>query len=211
MCGRFGFTYTLKRKVQERFDLANLFELESSYNIAPSQPALIVTRHSPNKAEIRRFGIEAPWKKDMLLINAQSETVLGKHTFAKMFRESRCLIPASFFYEWKRTKDGKQPYAFTLGNEKMFSLAGIYNDEGFVILTTAPSEVMKDIHNRQPLILYEEDENLWLNPDTDPDLLKDIMEPTQGLRIWPVSTLVNSPKNNFPEIVTPLTSSSAIL
>lgn len=204
MCGRYGFTYRSKEEVQERYDLSNLFDLDSSYNIAPSQKALIITRNSPNKAEIRAFGIQAPWKEGMLLINAQSETVAEKRTFFKMFRENRCLIPASFFFEWKKSKEGKEPYAFALKNDELFSFAGICNDEGFVILTTAPSDVMEDIHNRQPLILRKVDEDIWLNPDTVEVHLKELMKPTQGLKKWPVSTLINSPKNNYEEVIKPL-------
>lgn len=207
MCGRYGFTK--KSDLKRRYDLAyddEILEWRESYNIAPTQPAVIITKNSPNAAHIRKFGIKAPWKESMLLINAQSETVIEKRTYKTMFRESRCLIPADFFYEWKKTTDGKQPYAFSLQDEGIMSFAGIYNDEGFVILTGKPNELMKDVHDRHPIILRKEDEETWLNLDTDEDQLMNLLRPypASEMKKWEVSTAVNSPRNNSSEIIRPV-------
>ena len=77
-----------------------------------------------------------PWDEKKSLINAKSETVSTLRTYKTLFRESRCLVPADVFFEWKRLSDGKQPYAFGLKDGSVFSFAGLSTDTGFVILTT---------------------------------------------------------------------------
>lgn len=212
MCGAYGFSsFGGSVNVWLRYELDNKPEVRESFNIRPSLPALVVTRNSPNKGEIKSFGIKAPWDDKKLLINAKSETVAELRTFAKMFRESRCLIPATYFFEWQRTKEGKQPYAFSLKDNEPFSFAGLYRDDGFVILTTKPNTLMEDVHNRMPVILSREDEDLYLNPDTEEAHLLEMLEPypVDEMRRWAVSSLVNRPSNNGPEVlkeVTPLTS-----
>ncbi len=120
-----------------------------------------------------------------------------------MFREQRCIIPANFFYEWKRNPDKtKTPYLFKKNVDQCFGLAGLYNDDGFVILTTSPSELMRPIHNRMPCILRREDEETWLSPDSDIDQLIDCLAPFRvGLTCYPVSSRVNSPANQDEDLV----------
>jgi putative SOS response-associated peptidase YedK len=113
-----------------RFALDNTAEVTASYNIRPTQQALTITRNSPNRGEHRKFGIPEPWNDKQLLINAKSETVSTLRTFSGLLRSSRCIIPASVFYEWKRLPDGKQPYAFSLKGGGVFAFAGLYTPEG---------------------------------------------------------------------------------
>ncbi|MBP6882421.1 MAG: SOS response-associated peptidase [Candidatus Levybacteria bacterium] len=202
MCGRYGLNKTNKLKARYGLD-ADIEDYEGSYNIAPSQKAVVISEEDPKKAQLLAFGIGAPWDDKHLLINAQSETVDEKRTFKKLFEERRCLIPADFFFEWKRTQEGKQPYAFSLKNDETFSFAGIHNDEGFVILTGTAGDVMKEIHDREPIILRQEDEASWLDPDMDIDRLKEYITPrsSENLKRWKVSPLINSPKNNDKQLI----------
>lgn len=205
MCGAFGFSAVNIAK--ERYNLSSSPKLTPMYNIRPSMKALIVTKNSPNKGTYERFGISAPWNPDQLLINAKSETVMEKKTFSKMFRESRCIVPANLWYEWAKTAEGKQPYCFKLATGQSFSFAGLYNDTGFVILTTKPNDVSRPIHNRQPLVLNDpEEEELWLNPDTEEDHLLEIMDvfPAGILEAYKVGKLVNSASNQGEELIKPL-------
>jgi putative SOS response-associated peptidase YedK len=123
-----------------------------------------------------------------------------------MFREGRCLIPATHFFEWQKLADGKQPFAFALSEQKAFAFAGVYNDSGFVILTTLPNTLMEPVHNRMPCILAKDVEDDWLNPDTSEDQLIAMLKPypADQMKKWPVSSLVNKPQNNFPEILKPI-------
>ena len=195
MCGAFGFTAT--NIFIERFEIQNKIAARKSFNIRPSMKALTVTKNSPNKAEYRTFGIKAPWDEKQLLINAKSETAPELRTFKTLFAEQRCIIPANFFYEWKRNPDkSKTPFLFKKNVDKCFGFAGLYKDDGFVILTTRPSDLMKPIHNRMPCILRREDEETWLNPDSDIDQLMDCLAPYEiGMACYPVSSRVNSPAN----------------
>lgn len=174
-----------------------------SYNIRPSQKTHIIVRNSPTKVIKLQFGIKAPWNEKQLLINAQSETVSEKRTFAKMFREERGILPADVFYEWKKLPDGSQPYAFALSNGETMSIAVIHNNDGFIILTTAPNHLMEPIHNRMPCLLKDEDIDKWLNPDSDEDTLKKLLHPfpDDEMKNWPISSLINKPINNFPEVL----------
>lgn len=201
MCGAFGFTAT--NIFIERFEIQNKIEARKMYNIRPSMKALTVTKNSPNKAEYRTFGIRAPWDEKHLLINAKSETASTLRTFKNMFREQRCIIPANFFYEWKRNPDKtKTPYLFKKNVDKVFGLAGLYSDDGFVILTTRPSELMRPIHNRMPCILRQDDEETWLSPDSDIDQLIDCLAPFEiGMTCYPVSSRVNTPVNQDEDLI----------
>src|SRR3954454_4356966 len=118
MCGTFQMIK--KGDVGKRFEFSNQIDIPFSYNIRPSQPTLIVTRNSPNKGEVRAFGIKAPWDEKRLLINAQAETVAVLKTFRKIFAESRCLIAFPSYVEWEKLHGKvKQPWAFDLKAEEM--------------------------------------------------------------------------------------------
>lgn len=205
MCGAYGAFQGPNEYWKKRYELIIDEDWDwYSYNVRPTQEAVVIIRQSPKRAIKLKFGIDASWKPGMMLINAKSETVNTLRTFRKMFLENRCLIPASFFYEWQRLKDMKQPYAFAVKDEKTFSFAGIHNEKGFVILTTTPNELISQIHNRMPLILQKgEDEELWLNPDTTENQLLTLLKPypSEKMKKWPVSSLVNTAKNNFPELL----------
>lgn len=205
MCGRYG-TIAPKDDVEvwQRYELSNKPEIKTTYNIAPTMQGLVVHKNSPNLGEYLPFGIEASWKPGMRLINAKSETVAELRTFAKMFRETRCLIPASFFFEWQKTEKGKQPLCFKVKGEDLFSFAGIYRpEEGFVILTTKPNSIMEPIHNRMPCILTEKDEDIWLDPKSSVNKLMELLDPfpSNHMEAFHVSELVNSPRNQGPEVI----------
>ncbi len=189
---------------QRKYELNKFPEHDwKSYNIRPSQETNIIVRNSPTKMVRLQFGIKAPWNDKQLLINAQSETVAEKRSFVKMFREGRGILPADVFYEWKKLHDGKQPYAFALKNEETMSIAVIHNDEGFVILTTSPNHLMEDVHNRMPCLIKDKDIDDWLNPDTEDEQLLKMLSPypDSEMKKWPISSLVNKPQNNFPEVL----------
>lgn len=217
MCGRYGFTVKDDKEILNRFEIESFdFELKSNYNVAPTQDMPIVERHSPNSLTLRKWGIFPSFMNGGMLINAQSEKLATSAVWKKAFIENRCIVPASFFYEWKKLSDGKQPYLIKPKNQKLFGFAGIivkYHDkdkkekEGYIIITTTPNSLMEEIHNRMPVILREKDEDDWLNPDNvEPEQLLKLLNPypASNMEAHKVSTLVNSPKNNFPELIKPL-------
>ncbi|GAB4318986.1 MAG: SOS response-associated peptidase [Bacteroidales bacterium] len=218
MCGRFSFA-PLRQILEERFDVKTDSSYKPRYNIAPTQKAAVISNADPGIVSWYRWGLIPSWAKDPSignrLINARSETVNEKPAFRKAFRSKRCLVLSDGFYEWQKINAGqKVPWFITLNDEPLFAMAGLWDEwtdaEGkairsFTILTTSPNRFMKQIHHRMPVILPREAEKRWLEGATA-DELQTLLKPCPEERMngWPVSTLVNSPANDFPEIRDPV-------
>lgn len=221
MCGRYGLVDT--SKLRDRFELDNsevLRGLKPRYNIAPSQWLPIITRDQVadhNKAELMKWGLIPHWAKDpkiaYMMINARAETLHQKPSYQKPLRSQRCLIPATHFFEWKQTKEGKIPYLIRLKNAEMFSFAGLYDVNNkvedkeiktYTIITTEPNSLVEPIHNRMPVILKKTTENIWLDPTiTDPEKLLGLLVPFSPslMEAYPVFSTVNDPANDYSDII----------
>lgn len=114
-----------------------------------------------------------------LVVNARTETAASKPTFRESWKSHRCIIPASWYYEWEHTKTttGKvktgDKYAIQPRGEKMTWLCGLYRmEEGFpvfAVLTKEPTQYLKSIHDRMPLILPKDMIWEWVRPDSRPE------------------------------------------
>lgn len=221
MCGRYGFT--TPEKMEEHYGLSDLTKsFKPRYNVSPTQKMPVIDQ--PQHVEEMYWGLIPFWAKDIKKIkpqiNARAEGIENKPTFRKPFRLQRCLVPATGFFEWKQTKDGKIPYYFKLKNDDMFSFAGLYdiwkNDKGeevksYTIITTMPNETVGRVHNRMPVMLEKEDEENWINPDeTEPERLLNYLKPFPDdlMESYPVSTAVNIPSNDVASILEPLSKNS---
>ena len=169
-----------------------------------------------------RWGLVPFWTKDLSvgyrMINAKSETLALRPAFRTAYRKRRCLILADGFFEWKKDGKAKIPMYIFLKSHEPFAIAGLWESwtapsgdtiRSCTIITTEPNSFIESIHNRMPVILPEEAEALWLDPLTeDPDLLKPLLLPLPAgsMESYPVSTLVNSPKNATPECIDLVTS-----
>ena len=215
MCGRYGFIKS--KDISKRFDkpISPKIELRDRYNVAPSQEMPVVTY---NDIELMRWGLIPFWAKDekigYSMINARVESVATKPSYRKAFQLQRVIVPAGGFYEWKKTSDGKVPYWITLKNDDMFGFAGLFETwkdpktgneiKTYTILTSEPNEITSTIHDRMPVILRKELEKEWLNPDiTEPDKLLPLLTPypSELMKAYPVSTLVNKPMNDNPDLI----------
>jgi len=214
MCGRYGLI-SGEKEISKRFEIKEFkAEYRKNYNIAPTQKMPIVVRQSPNSIKLEYWGFTLGWS-NKILINAQAEKLAVSRVWKKAFLESRCIVPADYFFEWKKTTEGKKPYLIRLKNQKLMGFAGLilsYIDDkgkdrqGFVIITTKPNSLMKKIHNRMPVILRIEDEDEWLNPDnSEIELLEKMLLPISSdeMQCYEINTLVNSPKNNSEKILQP--------
>ena len=221
MCGR--FTLTEPEKIEERFETQNKLPLlEPNYNVAPSFTLPIITKYSPNKVIMAKWGFLPAWEykkpKPFGLINIRSETCKEKPYFKNVLLSSRCLIPATGFYEWKELKLEKKPekipFYISLTDQELFAFAGVYSmyedAEGkphyyFAILTSEPNSFMKEIHRRMPVILEKKQEDKYLDPNNkDFDSLYKLITtqyPSDKMKIHPVSTAVNTPKNNSKSLL----------
>ena len=197
------------------------------YNIAPTQNVLAVraATHDPGQSVQGcecvplRWGLIPNWSKSLTgppLFNARSETVAEKPSFRTAFRRRRCLIPADGFYEWQAlTPKQKQPQYITLRTGQPFALAGLWETwqppdgsrvESCTILTTAANAFMQPLHDRMPVILSPAEFAPWLDPAlTAPEQLLPMLDqyPADEMTAYPVSTLVNSVRNDSPELIIP--------
>jgi putative SOS response-associated peptidase YedK len=217
MCGRFTLAKT-PEQVAKAFSLNEVPDFPSRYNIAPSQPVgVIMQNRDSGKREFRLmvWGLIPSWAKDpekLTFINARAETVAEKPSFRSAYKYRRCLIPADGFYEWQKAKSGaKQPFFFTMAEQKLFVFAGLWeswNDiETFTILTTTANTLLQTIHDRMPVILQPEDYKRWLDPSVqDPRQLSDLLRPfpDEPMQAIPVSTRVNTAKIDDALCIEPL-------
>jgi putative SOS response-associated peptidase YedK len=175
---------------------------------------------------VLRWGLIPSWAKDRSigsrLINARAETVHAKPAFRRAFAHRRCLLPADGYYEWQRT-DGagatKQPYFICRGDGGPLAFAGLYelwrdpalpeDDElswlwtATIITTSAPDE-LGTIHDRMPMVIQPDSWADWLDPAADDTAgLMALLAPaaSDGLISYPVSTAVNSVRNNGPRLI----------
>ncbi|NVP54309.1 SOS response-associated peptidase [Mycoplana rhizolycopersici] len=228
MCGRFALTEPSAR-LKEFLDVVEVEEFPPRYNIAPTQPILIVVageRQQPGsnlperKAMLVRWGFTPSWVKDPrefpLLINARAETAIGKASFRAAMRHRRILVPATGFYEWRRppkgAKEKSQAYWIRPRKGSLVAFAGLMEtwssadgsevDTG-AILTTAANRAIGRIHDRMPVVIKQEDFARWLDCKTqEPREVADLFAPVEDdfFETVPVSDRVNKVVNTDPDI-----------
>ena len=173
-----------------------------------------------SRRALLRWGLIPNWTKEispkLKPINATAEGVATAPMFRDAYARRRCIVPVDNFFEWKAVKGAKakQPYAIALKSGKPFGIAGIWESwkhpesgeviRTFCIITTAANELVLDIHDRMPVILPPETYDRWLaSIEPDPgDLL--VPFPAELMMMWPISTRVNKPDHDDPEILDPL-------
>ena len=221
MCGRFTLTVN-PAEVQETFSSYTFPQkFAPRFNIAPTQPVLAIPNDDQNTADFFVWGLIPMWAKDPSIgnrmINARGETLEEKPAFRGSLKYKRCLILADGFYEWKGAegKKVKTPYFIHMKDRKPFAFAGLWDSwnspdgalvKSCTIITTEPNELTELIHNRMPVILHPRDYAKWLDPSPQtPDQLKPLIKPFPAdlMDAYPVSTLVNTPANDIPELVVP--------
>jgi putative SOS response-associated peptidase YedK len=222
MCGRFTMTVD-PAQLRLAFPWLDIREdWQPRYNIAPTQPVAVVPNRGDNRLDFFRWGLIPSWAKDPAIgnrmINARAETLAEKASFRNAYRRRRCLVLADGFYEWRAdvSSKRKQPLYIRLKNGEPFGFAGLWeiwnSPDGSQILsctiiTTEPNELIREIHNRMPVILEQEAIPVWLDPaEKQPQDLQDLLTPypADDLVAYPVSTLVNSPGNDTPQCILPL-------
>lgn len=216
MCGRYSFILQ-DELIWQRFGVrVQTAVYKARYNCAPGQDLPVISNEDPSELSFFKWGLIPSWASDPAvgnkMCNAKSETILEKPSFRDPFKSKRCLVPADSFYEWR--KDGnKTPYRFILKDGSAFAFAGLWDEwkgpggipvRTFTILTTEPNAIAGTIHNRMPVILQRKDEKTWLTSTHENELLGLLKPyPTEEMTCYAVSGLVNSPKNDCPEIILP--------
>ena len=199
MCGRYTLTCTDADTL-----IANLpfdafsetrIELRPRYNVAPGQRSPVIYSN-----EGRLILANALWgferSTEGLVINARSETAERTAMFRDAFRSGRCLVPADGFIEWRREGRVKQPYLFQTDDRSLFSMAGLWRDGRYVVLTQDSAGEVEDIHDRMPVVLSGERAQQWLNEG-------ELSEPPHLTRTA-VSARINRIENDDPRCLEPL-------
>lgn len=226
MCGRYA-NFLTEQELVDHFHIAAVADeprlFDPNWNVSPTQLVAIVVPGKEDdpgrRLEAARWGLVPSWAKDpsigSRMINARSETVADKPSFRSAFAKRRCIVPASGYFEWQTSEAGKQPFWIHAADEAPLAFAGLYEfwrDKALgdaapwlvttTIMTTAARGPMRDIHDRQPVMLDHDATDAWLDRGSDQGTLFDVISvPSPELAWHPVRPEVGSPKNNGPENV----------
>ena len=218
MCGRFS-------QQRPASELAEIFAAEPladdpgpRFNVAPTDDALVVVQRDDRRAVVAyRWGLIPHWadaaRVGSRMFNARAESLTSSPAFRDAFRRKRCLVPVDGFYEWHREGTRRQPFAIARADGRPLALAGLWAGwrdpvadrvvRTFTIVTGRPNDQMAGLHDRMPVVVPEDAWSTWLDPALeDPAELQGLLEPSDeiGLRIWPVSPLVNNVRNDGPAL-----------
>jgi putative SOS response-associated peptidase YedK len=220
MCGRYTLTNADPAVLKARFgiDLAGDFDERPRFNIAPTDPVLTIRAGAGGRREAGRLRwglLPGSWAQDSsrALINARAETIAEQPAYRGSFESRRCLIVADGFYEWREGELNKQAMWFSREDEEPFAFAGIWAALGnggesvhsCAIVTCAPNEVVRPIHDRMPVILGPDAESEWISPDGDPGAMLDLLRPIESdlLGVREVSDAVNDVRQDGPHLLDP--------
>ena len=231
MCGR----YVLKTTLEELEKIYGAvpdgsFPVEPNYNVAPSHhmPVILEKDDYNDDNEINsgriirshRWGLVPFWADSIntgySMINARGESLSKKKSFQKPFKSQRCIVPASGFYEWKKTDSGKFPHYIQRKESDLMHFAGLWehwedpeNGEtvnSYTIITTSANAPIEELHDRMPAMLMPEEFDTWLDPSFhDMNALQDLIHPwpDDDIQFYRVNQDVGNVRNNKPELIEP--------
>ncbi len=217
MCGRFSITGDLDFYA-EYFGADEVLaeRLEPNWNVAPTDPVYVVAeREGVRLLDSMPWGLVPHWARDMrsIHINSRVETVATSASFRESFSRRRCLIPADGFYEWEPKEAGRAPHWVYRADGHPMAFAGIWASRNDAdtdtwrrtcsIITMAARGAVSSIHDRMPVSLHPSVWDGWLDREIrDPEVVSGLLQPIDPDLIMehPVSKLVNSVKNNGPEL-----------
>ncbi|MCK9273645.1 MAG: SOS response-associated peptidase [Syntrophales bacterium] len=217
MCGRFALFSDLE-EIGKEFNIdTEGFNNRKSYNIAPGSIIAAVIFSDRKRFVPLRWGFIWSRQKNVFkpIINARAESLRLKPSFHCAFKRRRCLVLANGYFEWRVHGNQKIPYFIRLKSRLPFGFAALYEsfctDEGkelpaCAIITTEANELTSRIHNRMPAIIAGKDQNIWLHTE-QPSYEEpfNLLKPYESceMEVFEVSKLVNSPRNDTPEIIQP--------
>ena len=221
MCGRKTLTWDIQSIITDlTIDhwLANDFQ--PSYNIAPTQLSpILYEKENSRIIETMQWGLIPHWSKDQSIspkmINARSETILEKPSFQNLINQNRCIIIADGYYEWKNSRQHSQPYYIYHENHALLPMAGLWTTwqseeniqiHSYTIITTTAQPEIDHIHTRMPIILNPKDIDQWIQCDTvsSHKALQLLIPYSIPLSFHPVSSKINSTKNNSADCINPI-------
>jgi putative SOS response-associated peptidase YedK len=214
MCSRYFLdadgniiAYTFQVPVHDR--------IKKRFNIAPTQDAPVIRAAEAGVREVAmlRWGLVPFWAKDLKvgsqMINARAETLAEKPAFRNAFRQRRCIVPATGFFEWTGEAGRKLAYAITIPERPLFAFAGLWESwkreddetvETFTIVTTDANEAVGAIHDRMPVILPAASYDRWLFGTGD-DARALLQPSSEHIALRRIGALVGNSKNDVPEVL----------
>ncbi|MBL6756980.1 MAG: SOS response-associated peptidase [Planctomycetes bacterium] len=222
MCGRYAVTVA-PDVLAALFNLSGSSDLAERFNLAPSQEAPVIVRDETGEGRAlatMRWGLVPSWARDSKIahrtINARSETAAEKPSFRSAFKRRRCLVPASWFYEWQREAGTKVPYRIQRADGRPLAFAGLWERwkgsatepprTSFTVLTTSANDDVAPLHDRMPCLIEPVDFDRWLTPEVeDPDATRRLLDPAPAglLTLDRVSSRLNSVRNEGAGLMTP--------
>ena len=211
MCGRFNVAIT-SGFVELVNNLGVAANFESRYNVAPTEMIPMIIEREGNREMISsRWWLVPSWSEGpatkYAMFNARAETMASSRAYKGLLRHKRCIIPVSSFIEWTEEEGGKQPYEITTVGGAM-ALAGLWDywskgEEGLYSCTIVTTEAVDDfrhIHQRMPLILNDQEQQLWLDVANTPEEFAPLLIPhvSESLVIHKLSKSVNNSRNKAP-------------
>ncbi|MDQ3036464.1 MAG: SOS response-associated peptidase [Myxococcota bacterium] len=224
MCGRYTVAIQAQEAAEELRATLTFDDAAPRYNLAPTQDAPIAIQREERRIGLARFGLvpaesDGPKAAGARWINLRAESVAGQRAFAESAARRRCLVIADGFFEWKREGKSKQAWYFRPAGGGLLTFAGIWDVwEGaasgdakaripsFAILTTTPTEVVADIHDRMPMIVPPALRDRWLSPSEDDAraVIRAIRDADPvPLESWKVGPRVGSVANDDPTLIEP--------
>lgn len=233
MCGRFS-QYSPVSDLVAHFavdeSLVDADGRRPRYNVAPTQQALVIAASADGDRRLlgeMRWGLVPRWAKDLSIgnrmINARTDRVTSSKAYRPAFEKRRCIVPVDGFYEWAKPATGapdapraKTPFHIRATAATPLGLAGLwetwYDAEDrplrtFTLMTCDANRAMAPIHHRMPVVLDPDDWARWLEPtplgdDERARLL--VPAPDDALVFDEVSTQVNRPANDTPDLIAPV-------
>ena len=173
------------------------------FNIAPTDDIVVVTKAG---AQLMTWGFGDGTRP---LFNVRSETALKPGRYQRFLLESRALIPASHFYEWRRVGSRRLPMAVARADGAFLNIAALigrrHDKAAATVLTTTPNHDIEALHTRMPVILSDDDAAAWVLEELSLDQMRELMRPCEDgfLTLRPASPLVNDVRNDGPELLDP--------
>lgn len=212
MCGRLNVIDAPILAFLSQF-LSDIPEIESAFNIAPTDD-LWVLHQTPDGAQTSkmRWWLVPSWSKGpqhkFSMFNARSETVATSPAFRDPFKQQRCIIPVSGYFEWRKEGARRQPMYFEPDDAEVLLLAGIWDrwrGDGKTItscsvVTTQAHRATQSYHHRLPLMLRPDEIDLWMDAESDIRSVEGLMTPKLPckLRVVDVEPTINSAREkNF--------------
>ena len=227
MCGRKTLTRDMQSIIEE-LAIEEWYDdnFHPSFNIAPTQKSPILISNGKSRiVKPMKWGLIPSWSKDESIgpkmINARSETLTEKPSFQNLINQNRCVVIADGYFEWKRKSDGSQPFYISHPENKLLPMAGLWTTwesteneiiKSYTVITTAPQKEISHIHNRMPAILNPMAIDEWIHCEKTPSnqAMTNLVSMVKPLAFHPVSSFVNSPKNNTIDCIRSTQDSSTI-